>query len=1053
MSHAAATKNGEESGDHRKNQSQRFFDIDSAHRDYFGEEPTEAEICDILPLEKIPVTPLGPPPNQKEDDEMSEELFPSPLNQENSNAPILIDEEGVLSLEPNSTYCGYPAVEIDPTSTLFDGKYLSHEIFETKHQIVCLKAPMGTGKTTALFTYLGHLNQRKNGGLKFIIVCPTKSLIESICEKYGVSSYLSVGGNGYYHDCVNMVITPNSFHRCLQIIAQYDLIILDEVEGSLRNITSNITSVAMKTGFMDCLNAFFRNMILKPEKRIILMDALLKTDSLDFFLENRALAIDGAYIIFNCFPVETEEYKKKKMILYYNDINDCIRELFLATRTRDPVIASFSDKSIMEYLARLISVPSTEFLNYIGIEEPDNFGQVDVVTCSGSVKTPKDKTKSLVYFVQDPDEFIKLNKHLFHTSVVQSGVSLVIPCRVFVFAKTFMIPDAIVQMMGRARNPIGRVSLHIDCSIKEKKTVSLDEINETFINFFNGTVSPATKTRFKQLASRYFTIKQEQMERLVNAMSEQRLAKLYAIQTISKYSMNVDGFQEIKKALTMDARCWDWKSYITPTYINRRAPLNSLELCQMLKSFAELEHKTCKVMNQMGICVSDQHVESCVKTYGLFGIEDNDKFRMDPESFRTGFDFINETQLERFTATLGFGSFLLSGLVKYSLSSKEIKSCNAFYSCYSAMAELLFILYSGKPQDTCIEIIGDAAEIFVSDPRKFCETLELTPLIIVAHYSTLIAWFEKHSAVLLSNSISFVYTTISDLVSTNPPVVITSMISDIVKFFKHCGVNLVEEGDRNKSKRLKTKSVSSLINECRNKPEMERHHAIDGVTLSSSGISKECLSKQIPLHKFKIDEWKFCVYLDISMRHFRKLVVNRCGFTHPKYRIIQLDTKQYSEEINRLFDFGTILCDRAHDYCQSPSWWLYVRADDKKSSKLHLFRSISFARTATRKKRKTFEYSVADYLAIYDEEFKSSSDLKFQQWGYKKRTIQQSEETNVPEIEEVEDEDFWTDALIKESENVYGFDGVDYFGGDDELFEEIAGEPIYNNQIRKKKFE
>lgn len=1006
----------------------------------------EEKFCDVTEVVEKINTPEAKAQRAQSTDETewsSDELFDDhPFQSQSFEIPEEID------ISPNAYYCGMPCMEFDSTCGLFDANYLSPGVFDIPKQIIALKAPMGTGKTTALFTYLGDKNVEMGGKLRYLIICPTKSLITSICEKYGCSNYSHF--SGYIQECLNLVITPNSLWRCQSIIANYDVIILDEVEGSMRSLVSSIMSVKQLQSFVTCINIYYNEMKKNNSKKIILMDALLKDESIDFFIKERDIALSNGlqnYIILNAYPEETETFKLRKRILYFKKFNDMVRELLIATRSGDPVIASFSDKELMESLARLINAPSFDFLTRIGIMQPDNYGQIKVITCSTSTSKDASDERSINAFVADPDGFLEKNKILFHTSVVQSGVSVKIPARVFVFAKSFLMSDTIVQMMGRVRNPIGRVNLNIDQGDSGLKFIKKEEIEETFLNYINGTKSERSAFVFDNVMSTLMGYKKFTTKPLISAMDDPRIARLFSNQVMGQFRMRAEPFDELQRCLTMDAKCWDWQTYGKPcTPVG--GPLTTKDLITMAQNNDKYDGKFRKILNQRGICVNRDHVEQCVKNYGLLGLKDFDNFQVYPDILTRGFDFIKQDELELFTVTFGFGSFILAELVRYSPNASEIRSCSSFHAIYLAVFDLIYILTCGTGEGYAYNVVKDTPHIFITSPRKLCDKLEISPKSIITNFWAIAAWFETHKPALLSRGRCVQIGEYIKDFNTNPTKTIKVIISDIVKFLESLGLKFEDHGIRRQNKRLQTSSIKTIITDSTNKSKSELYHFIDGISLRLDEVS--ALDTQIPKHCWKINHSHFNIYFDISIRHYCKIIADFNGYSHPKYPTLHLDIAENKKKIDDLMEIAQLLKTGVSGYVFSPSFWLHPKKNDRDSFERKMSDSVIISWTNVKRKRMfSDEQKLSDYLGNYDADKIKNNDEKFSKWKFiGKRTLEESQKTDISNIESLSDEEIWNEVIMMET------DRNEYIAeGDEDFLEELYTQPSDPLPKRRKTFE
>lgn len=155
-----------------------------------------------------------------------------------------------------------------------NARYLPADIFD-KHLsksgplILCAKSHLGTGKTTAIKT---HIKANKN--LRVLYVAPRVAFAQQIygdLKEFGYVFYTDLRKN--INLCKDKLVCQlESLHRVQY--QDYDIIVLDEVESVLKQLTSTETNKKMTTTYK-----VFQQLI-KNTPKILLLDAFLTEHSI-----------------------------------------------------------------------------------------------------------------------------------------------------------------------------------------------------------------------------------------------------------------------------------------------------------------------------------------------------------------------------------------------------------------------------------------------------------------------------------------------------------------------------------------------------------------------------------------------------------------------------------------------------------------------------------------------------------------------------------------------------------------------------------------------------
>jgi DNA polymerase III delta prime subunit len=891
----------------------------------------------------------------------------------------LLQETEPLTQDPEIHDQIRPTI-LDKDSELIVDGYLHPGIFIPKEQIILLKGPMGMGKTTALQTYV-QVMLEANPDTKFLMICPTKSLISKMCVLFDFASYLNFDGK-FSRPC-SMVITPNSFWKLKHLIKFYDVLIFEEVEGSLRSLAGPLIGPTLKTGFCGNIDLFYAEMLKDKRKKLILIDALIQSPTIDFFLRDRTGFQDtGNFVLYHAVPEPTDEFKTKKQINYFQSRDDLVKRLFLLTRSnnKEVIMVSFSDRTYMETLATNISNPPEEFLREIDIDPMEPFNTVEVVTFSSS--TPETGSKSCNAFLSNPAAFAEKHRIIFHTSVIQSGVSIDFPAHVYMFASNFFAPDTSVQMMGRVRNPINGINMHISKGQAITK-ISEDTLYEIFDNYANDK-TPANIKKMKQLMidNGMWNPKTFKDNQISTIFSNPRLIQLLTTLSLGLIKVVRDPLSEFLKILNLDSEHWKMTT-IKQEIVGKT--MTTKDLLNWNVGKLKSEGKLQRIKNWNGIVQREDYVLRCINDFNLCGKEVLGNFDVDPKPFQNGFDDIKAAALPPFCNTFGFGSHINITLAKYATGESEERTPNTISSLYKATLELLIIISQGKGDSVWLEEIHGIHRIMISDPRKFCEMLMINNHMVIANYWILKEWFETYSAVLVSLNISLQFLHMKNFDSTYSQLIV-AFRKDIISFLQYLGISFSDTTERNapctgnKLGPKATKLLKTFISEVNERTFEERNHGIPGVSLNSEQAYAEGSTKLTrDCHTANLD--LFQKYFDVSIRKFRSTYAtyNNVGF-HPCYSNMGLNIADYSREINYEFDLAKEYHNRMSMYCNIPSYWLRSKKLERESSLKKMLDGVSIARFITNKNKSKFPPDFPGSLHKYQKHNASEVHSKFKKW-------------------------------------------------------------------------
>lgn len=211
-------------------------------------------------------------------------------------------------------------------------KDLIIEWLDTEIKTMAIKSSMGTGKTTAVKRILDYDTSLK----KILWITHRQTLTKQIYgsfKSFGFKSYMDVDGSLFDHDRV--IVQVDSLTRLQKydaenvIFKQYDLVIIDEIEGNLNHYNSPFLNKSDRTSrslfkFMtDCIDS---------AKKLLVMDADIGMRT-KLFIDNF-----GKYIFIN----NNYRPQQKKYIVTNNRIKFDKRMIDDIENTKNICIVSMS---------------------------------------------------------------------------------------------------------------------------------------------------------------------------------------------------------------------------------------------------------------------------------------------------------------------------------------------------------------------------------------------------------------------------------------------------------------------------------------------------------------------------------------------------------------------------------------------------------------------------------------------------------------------------------------------------------------------------------------
>lgn len=235
--------------------------------------------------------------------------------------------------------------------------YIDNILMEDQHfhkTINIIKAPMGSGKSTAVRNYIKKVNPKR------VLAISTRITSAGfLAESFGCASYKNLNHEIQYgaNDISKMdrlVISMESLHKIIvktpntQPMAQkYDVIILDEIESILQGFSSST---------MDGQRRNYRLLkdLLKRANKVFVMDALLSQHTLNYLFDTQLIreGMNNYSLLFN-----TKNRDPTIYLLYTNETFHIWIDLILDSlvNNRKIVLVADSKKFMLAIIDEVLS--------------------------------------------------------------------------------------------------------------------------------------------------------------------------------------------------------------------------------------------------------------------------------------------------------------------------------------------------------------------------------------------------------------------------------------------------------------------------------------------------------------------------------------------------------------------------------------------------------------------------------------------------------------------------------------------------------------------------
>lgn len=335
-----------------------------------------------------------------------------------------------------------------------DSRFIDENMYKKvdEYDIIALKSPPGTGKTTLLNKLFGIKIVKKKVVNQFnhpiISITSRTNLAEKHANDLGLFYYKSTFG---FLDVDKVAVTVNSILRLDEDNFKGGYLILDETSKILSFLKSSVLD-----GQRYCVYMTFCE-IIKKVKKIILLDADLSENDLETIINIKKLSKPDA-----TYYLAINEFKSKTGIdAHFYDNPHIVAELLINDFVNKvPFICSFDSLSKMKLVLNEIKKKA------IDMKLSDQIDKLLKVYSS-------EETDNIF----DPDD-LKEKHAIFYSPIIIYGLDLnsKLPRKVYGFAfKKILTPYEINQQLQRERNQ-AEIHIFIDQKIGTIEHMTRDEL-------------------------------------------------------------------------------------------------------------------------------------------------------------------------------------------------------------------------------------------------------------------------------------------------------------------------------------------------------------------------------------------------------------------------------------------------------------------------------------------------------------------------------------------------------------------------------------------------
>ena len=845
----------------------------------------------------------------------------------------------------------YRERQVDPSDRRYiteDG-YILPSLYRQNHLNV-IRAQMGCGKTEAALAFSQQLKEKlQKDELRILIVVPRKSLATVLAEKFGCVDYQKVSTRIYKGD-TSYVVCVNSLHRISKYIGRFNLIILDELSGTIGNVFSSLMEFSLRTSTLANLHylinphKYDRNMFAEG-KTVLAMDASMGPREVNFL---QTVAPECYYQRAYYRP---QSLKPLPRVVFEPSIFNFLHDIaYHILCTNEKIVVATCAKEYAGIIMKLLSICSDQFLSDLRIDSRLII-RPRPRFCYFDADTVKDKIEA---HLADQDLFKQYDVFVY-SPVFVSGISITVKHfdRLYALAQYGTLnAEDFIQMLARIRN-LNKNQIMIGCSGKRvpQKDSQLDLVHiDEAIDALNEQTSEyredmlaslgitkhspfrhgrmyGSKGRYQTAIEEYF---KDQTERY------QRNLMCHTVQMHLRTRSNM--YESVASAMLLNHP--EWALELSRKDDCRSASFDKEALCAILLTHITELGDIKSIRTEEFLVIDTESFETkCTKYSILAGAskEDDTLWKFKDDMLQSSFACIVPHAINNFLMYFSPFSVWYSLIISHCSYGdsrqfdEEMAKLNLFSRLFQAMGWTDHYLK--------LPIEDSSSSFCIFDAEKL-NNIKVNTLEIVRHWTPLLEWANMFRTSLALMGCSAPENRGDGLITYKD---ITCAKQCIIRLLGFCGIYFVDQtefivGKDGKQKRIKRRTLNSVT------AEISHLCARDYSTnIPSNSLDKDYGTIHLPCYAYRVDWELFWRSMDVSLRrgfnlHFGDDTTSilednmRClGIIYEKTR--QNVVSDIPDRVKDVFqEVFRLMFDAAAKMRDVPSFWVLGNEDQRNHS-------------------------------------------------------------------------------------------------------------------------
>ena len=842
----------------------------------------------------------------------------------------------------------YPEHEIDPENRDYvtEEGYLLPRMFSTGTCNV-IRAQMGTGKTEAAKSFIRIFNERNpETPAKILIVVPRKSLATTLAKDFECVDYQALHPKKYQGD-TSYVVCVNSLHLIARHISSFNVVILDEISGTIGNIFSTLMEFSLRTTTLSILHYLVDpskyDRKLYPgqnPKTVLVMDASMGEREMTFLKDS----VDPER--WRCLSYyRPQKIRPLPKVVFEKCIFNFLQELAHdVLYTNKKIVIATCAKEYVGVILKLLSISSDQFLGDLRLDQ-DKIVRPRPSFCYFDADTPKEKIQAHL----DDQELFRRYDVFVYSPVFVSGISITVEH----FDKLYAVSqygtlnsEDFIQMLARIRK-LRDNSIVIGCSgtsinlpeslvTLERIEESLGRLNSESEEFRDNILSALGVSRsFYRFRGRYRDKEQYQAAIDNYFRSEipayQKTLMCHTVLLHLRTRRNM--FDAVANAMTLNHPEWmitlSDKQYSNSTQLGREA-LSAI-LISHISELGDIK----SVKTEEFLVIDAEAFEKKCERFSLLGDEpvSADSWRFRDDHIQSSFECVVPRAIDAFLMYLSPFSPWYSFIVSYCSYGDNRNFGEEMASIQ--MCSDLFVAMGWRDHFVTIPTPEGGPKVVCMLDHERVQNIVIDTTRILMNWKPLVAWSEKYR-------LNLALLGIVPLNVIDPEAVVTYKDASIAKecllrLFSRCGIHFTDESPKitytvknarglpAERKRVKRKSLKSLC------PVIERFHP----HLYMSNVPASCAGSNVhvPCYDYRVDVERFWRTVDVSLRrgynlHFGKETMEALSdnmkclgviWENSRQNLINSIPPNVKDRFQKIFD---ALTPYGREMKRRPSFWI-----------------------------------------------------------------------------------------------------------------------------------